>query len=569
LQLGPSHAESFEIPINLLAAGESKEVQLMVKVPRNAETYTKTELHVSLRFTTPDKSELSTIQTNDLPLQISNCFRHSPEAKVLLVTNYETSADDVEMWHQLIYGRFGIKMDVWNICVNGHLELLGGPRNVERQSLFQLYKGKTIIMLGNRFSYFGRGQRTAMDLIDPKDFVPATFGGTNLFISAMNVDKNQSDRLIRLLRANSYQNSREYSHVKELVAATLGERHETSFYNTQYVCLPTPKGVNAQRCSSKANRAASELLKRLPHHRFMISWTAAQAGDKAVNNAGKVEVWPCTPYDLSKFILTRPVPDNRAEEMNEFAVLLSLPFATKLEMLWNELGEKSGQGKNQPQNLAEIVQVDMITELARFVTIDPPWPDCIEKPEVLTYLPRINEFLDHNRGQQFSRESMNRVVDILGDLSLMADCCPGSLPRKVTIATRRKNLWEALLKKVDEFIKVHYGHLGGKANPAKAQYVKYVTEERAQTLDESPGGRKARILKRAAAKVPIYVGSDFSDSKTGVVDFETLGNVVRNQTEAAAWKQTEWSNATRLEEDLAHAKEEVTDDMSRLPGYSV
>jgi hypothetical protein len=75
------------------------------------------------------------------------------------------------------------------------------------------------------------------------------------------------------LRANSCQNSREYnSHVKELVAAMLGERQETSFYNKQYICLPTPGGgVNAQRSSSKANRAASELLKRLPNHRFISS----------------------------------------------------------------------------------------------------------------------------------------------------------------------------------------------------------------------------------------------------------------------------------------------------------
>jgi hypothetical protein len=529
----------------------------------------KTDLHISLQLTPPDNSELCTIQTYDLPIQVSNSFRHDPAAKVLLVTNYETSADDVETWHQLICGRFGFKMDVWNVCVNGHLELLGGPRNMERQSLFQLYRGKTIIMLGNTFPYFDRGQRTAMNLIDPKDFVPETFNGTNLFISAMNVDKNQPGQLTRLLRASSYPNSREYNKIKELVAAIMAERHETSFYNTQYVCLPTPQGDNAQRCSSKANRAAAELLKRLPSYRFMISWTSAEALDRAVNSAGKIEVWPCTPYDRSKFILTRPVPDNRYEEMNEFAVLVSLPFTTKLEMLWNEFGEdKSGQRKYSPPGLSEVIAVDIITELARFVSASPPWPDCIEKTEILSHIPRITEFLKYDTGRLFSPASVNRVVDILGDLTLMADCCPGSLPRKVTIATRRKNLWSELLQKIDQFIKFHFGHLGSKSNVAKTQYIKYVTEETARTLNDSPGGRKAKIVQRIVAKVPIYVGMDFSDSKTGVVDFETLGNIVRNQTEAAAWKQTDFSNATRLEEDLAHAKEEVTDDMSRLPGYT-
>ena len=61
---------------------------------------------------------------------------------------------------------------------------------------------------------------------------------------------------------------------------------------------------------------------------------------------------------------------------------------------------------------------------------------------------------------------------------------------------------------------------------------------------------------------------DFSDSTTGIVDFEMMGNIVGNQKEAGDWKQTDWSSATQLEGDLAHAKEQVTDDMSRLPGYS-
>ena len=327
LKFGPSNVDALEIPIRLLPARGGADIDMVVKSPAEGRS-----LYENRSTYHPSTLLLPTILSHvQFKLMIfrfkcPTTFRYDPEAKFLLVTNIETSADDVESWHQMICNRFGMKMDVWNVSVNGHLELLGGARNTERQSLFQLYKGKTIIMLGNYFPYFDRGQRTAMNLIDPKDFASAAFGGTNLFISAMDVDKYQPFQLTRLLRTSAYPETREFTTVKELVNAIVLERHEKNFYSTQYVCLPTQRGDNSQRCSSKANRAANELLRRLPSLRFMISWTSAEALERTVNSAGRVEVKPCTPYDRSKLVVTRPVPASRAEEMNEFAVLVSLPF---------------------------------------------------------------------------------------------------------------------------------------------------------------------------------------------------------------------------------------------------
>src|SRR5205814_10661148 len=76
--------------------------------------------------------------------------------------------------------------------------LLAGSRAAERQTLWQMYKGKTIIMLGNQFPYFDRGQRTAMNLIDPKDSSPAVFGGTSIFVSGMSVDQRSEEHTSEL-----------------------------------------------------------------------------------------------------------------------------------------------------------------------------------------------------------------------------------------------------------------------------------------------------------------------------------------------------------------------------------
>jgi hypothetical protein len=567
LEFGPSNTKSFEIPVGLLASNSSQDVELRVKVPTTAAAYTKTHVRVSLYLTPPDNSEPCMIQVYEIPIQVSIPYRYDSEAKVLLVTNFNTLADDVETWYELVCHRFGLKMDVWNVSVNGHLELVGRQKTAEPQSLFQLYKGKTIVMLGNTFPYFDRGQRTTTDLIEPKEFAKAAFGGTNLLVSGLDndVDTKQTLNLTLLLRASNYPQSREFATVKQLTAAIALECHEKDFYNTKFVCTPKPRGDNSQRCASKAKRAASELLKRLPNCRFMISWTPS--GTAAGTTAGRVEVMPCTPYVNAKFLLTRPVPGHRFQEMNEFAVLLSLPFTTKLEMLWEDFGNDGSPAKRRVStySLAAAVELDVIAELNRFVNLNSPWPDCVEKQQLFSHLPRLNEFFNYNTSRPFTQASEGQIVEILGDLSLLTDCCPGSAPRSLTVVTRRKNLWSEVMPKIKMFIKLHYGHLG--SNVVKAPYIKYVSEETARTSSQTPGSRKTKIMDRVLAKIPINIGTDFLESSTGLIDFEMMGNIVLDPTEAAAIKQADWSNSTRLEGDLALAKEEVNDEMSRLPAY--
>jgi len=564
--LGTSNATSWELSLPVLPANTSKDIELLVKVPANAPPYTRTKLQISLYLTSADKTETSAIQSFVLPIQLSNTFRHDPNADVLLVTNFETDAHEVDSWYRLITNKFGMKLDIWNVSVNGHLELLGGSRLAERQSIFELYKGKTIVILGNSYPYFSRGSRTTLNLIDPKDFVKAATEGTRVFLAGTDA---KPEHVARFLRASSYPLSREFNTIHALVDAALVERQEKSFSNTIFSCLPKPRGDNTQRCTVKARRAANELRRKLPNERFIVSWTSAERLDRAGNVAGKIEVMPCTPF-ASKVVLTRTVPEPRAEEMNEWGILLSLPFKTKLEILWNEFGDDIAAVKRgAPQSFADVVAYDMANELARLVHDSPPWPDCIEKATVFQHLPRLDEFFKHDPGQPFSLGSVNRVVEILGDIRLLADCIPGSFPRQLTVQTRRKNIWAEVNDRIDTFLTFHYGHLGGKTGVKDAQrlLLKYVNEEIAKTLADTPARRKESLLRRISGKLGVIVGDDFADGKTGIVDLELMGNIVINQTEAAEWKQMDWGGKTQLEGDLAVAKDTIGADMTKLPGY--
>ena len=571
LTFGGSNEEALRIPIDSLAAGGEQTVELHVKVPRKAISYRKTNVQISLVFTPPDKSQPTPIQVYDLPIQVSNSYHYDRDADVLLVTNYETAAEEVGLWNHLICGHLGRKMDVWNVSVNGHLELLGGPRNTERQSLFDLYKGKTIVMLGNSFRYFDRGNRTTMDLIDSRDLMPSTLGGMSILISGVDVDKSQPHPISRFLCATSFPNTRVYTTIQQLVTGLTLERQDKSFYSTQYVCTPAVKGDNSQRCAIKAARAASELLRQLPHLRFLITWSPAEALGRNASGAGRIEVRPCVPYDHSRFIITRPVPDNRIGEMNELAVLLAFPFTTKLQMLWDLFGDEGPiRKKDSIQGLSEVVEAEMVAEFARLVNSMPPWPDTIQKPEILSYLPRISQFLEYDTTRAFAEPSIDRVVEIVGNLRLLADCCPGSAPRQLTFATRRKNVWTEVAQKLDAFMRQHYISDDKKSkNTPYLQYIRYVNEQTAKTVTQPHASRKQHISQRAIAKLPqVNVGADFGEATTGIVDIELLGNIVLSHSEAVVFKDRNSSHGARLEEDLTHAKSQVEHDMARLPGYS-
>jgi hypothetical protein len=564
--LGTSSAASSEISLHVLPANTSQEIELLVKVPTTAPPYTKMKLQVSLYLTTPDKAETTAIQSFVLPIQLSNTFRHDPNADILLITNVETDTHEVDSWYRLIAHKFGMKLDVWNVSLNGHLELLGGSKLSERQSIFDLYRGKTIVILGNSYPYFNRGPRTTLNLIDPNDFAKAAMEGTHVFLVGTDA---KPEHVARLFRASAYTLSREYDKVQALVDAALVERQEKSFYNTIFNCLPKPRGDNAQRCTVKSRRAARELCRKLPNQRFIVSWTSAERLDRAANVAGKIEVMPCTPFS-SKVIMTRTVPEVRVEEINGWGIFLSLPFKTKLEFLWKEFGDDiAAAKKGAPEGFADVVAYDMANELSRLVHDSPPWPDCIEKDSLFQQLPRLDEFFKHDPSQPFSIGSLNQVVEMLGDVRLLADCIPGSFPRQITVQTRRKNLWSEVLDRINSFLMFHYGHIGGGTGTKDARrlLLKYINEQMAKTINDPPARRKEAMLKRISGKLGVVVGDDFADGKTGIVDLELMGNIVINQVEAAEWKQMDWAAKSRLDEDLALAKLMVGEDMTKLPGY--
>lgn len=548
--------QSLEIPIGMVGSGQHSAIEMNVNLLATATPYQKTNLRVSLHLTPPDRSAPRAIQTFELPVQVSNSFRYNPNAKFLLVTNFGTSAEEVESWNSLVCDRLGMEMNIWNVSLNGHLHVDDGSGVAGHKSIFKVYKGKTIIMLGNSFQYFERGHRTAMDLIDKKDFSPAALAGTSLFLSGMNIDTSRLGNLPQYLRASSLSLPRSFRTIKELVQAILASRQDASFFDTKFVCMPKQSGDNASRCAAKADRAKKLLQQQVPNLRFVITWTS-KSENSSNDVAGKIEVTPCTPYDIGKFVISSPSA-RRFEEVNGFCVLLSLPFKLRLEMLWNEWGNERSEkvtSTSAPIGLANIVEYEIVSELARFTT-KPPWPDCIPKEDLLSHLKRLESFFNHDKNHAFSHLSLGRVVDILSNVILLVDFCSGTYPRAMTFATRRKHLWHELSQMIDVFLIRHYGHLEG--DPTQILLKQRIVRQTTKMRSENLANRTRRVVQETLAKVAVGLGISVSDTMEAI-DVEILGTVVINEQEMTEWERLDASQELQLEQDLAHVKQAMND----------
>jgi hypothetical protein len=424
--------------------------------------------------------------------------------------------------------------------LEGHFDVTTGPEAISRQSLFKYCQRKTIIMLGNVFPYFERGRRCALDLVDEKELMPALRNGAAVIVSNVERWEWATIHVPRLLRSTSFSCLLEFKTIKKLVSGILHSPKGREFFDTRFICQPKRIGNDTQRCFQKATRAAAELVRKVPALRFIVIWTpfSGCSGERA-GTAGKVEVLPCLSYN-SKMLFTRDT-DIRSDEISAFCILLSQQLRSRLEMFWLDLA-------NDIPNriLFNVMEYDLVMEMARFANPHAPWPDCIPRDKLLSSLERVQAFLTYDLDRQFCGSSLARMVSILGNLKVLADCCVGSWPRAFTFGTRRKALNSALTKAVKTFFQRHYSQSGEKS--ISRQFSEYVAKQTRKLKAIDLLERKAVLIKQIMTVLNVGVSEN-----TNIYDPEMWGNVVLGPKE----ENFRISHTTQIKYDVNYAKHEV------------
>lgn len=556
---GQNIGDNFTISVPMLESKKSRECDISIDIHADAKPYQWCHALIQLQLTPPDgvHNEPATIQNFDLPIQVSNIYKYNDDADLLLVTNLGTTAEEVALWRQLVEEKFGLSMDLWNVSLTGQMEIISAG---ERESLFQKYAGKTIIVLGNKFQYFGQGMRTTLDITSRGPVSSAIVDGTCISIPGYQVDDTDFSQIEQLHNEITlYSQTRTYPSVKKFLTDAANTFLTPIFSQTRSVIRIRKKGRrgdDATRCAEKAMRCEMELTRRFPGIRVFILWrTFSKLRNQKNVVAGEIEIRPVPRTGKLTIGGSRPSCDLGEKDILQF--LLSLPFQHRLKMLWDDL---SRDGRESLKELDEVVRFDLVLELSKLIAVNAPWPDPMSQESVRSQLKRNASFFSYDLDHRFSQGSIKRVSTILGSVLAMANACPGSWARPLTAKTRRKNVWSVISSFVDDFVARHYPipQMAREVKREIKRFISQTTKEMRAANKLKTSSKKDLVLELVTKKVLVGVPGNWQSGN--IIDVDVFGSKIIGESE---WERVENLNR-ELEIQASHDRSSAEREVERM-----
>ena len=177
------------------------------KISHRAKDHAYTTVHVQFFISSPGPAPASgrslgdlgiptrLTQSFDLKIQISAAHIYDEEAGILVVTNVKTPPERFEAIGEFIRKELRLKMDVWNVSQYGGL--IQQDQNEEEDenaiNVLEQYRGRTIILLGNKFEHFGLREQTMINLCESEIIGSECFAGSSCLLLGSEAEKSKKD----------------------------------------------------------------------------------------------------------------------------------------------------------------------------------------------------------------------------------------------------------------------------------------------------------------------------------------------------------------------------------------
>ncbi len=156
--------------ITELRSNESVIISGQINFSSEAQPYTYVDIQTSLGLEIFGTGEMSTIMTQGHRISISQTYRYTPGASVLLLTHSSITREEYSAW-MAVFENLGLKADVWDISYNRDLNLVKDLQDNQGHSLMKNYAGKTIVLLNGPLS--DNRNLEAMRLLNRSQFYQA------------------------------------------------------------------------------------------------------------------------------------------------------------------------------------------------------------------------------------------------------------------------------------------------------------------------------------------------------------------------------------------------------------
>lgn len=269
------------------------------------------ELHLS----DPHTGEMRTIMHHDVHIQISEGYEFSEESQFLLLVNASTNNNSIIEMQKFIRGALFLGVDIFNVSLIGNL-----ADDETKKSVLLNYKGKSIIVSGNPFTFFSRDTRYNWDLIDPQDALWLLMNQTSFLFCGV-LSKIDQDNLANWSARMRYpadlgldtdsslvEHKNRDTLLKSLHAEpspdtyTLESKNEYKLSNRFKIF----RSKIDKRLENKGDKLSEKLGKRLPMRRFIV------ISEKRAHEV--IEDEPLEKFDSAMKDETLEVIDEKEEE---------------------------------------------------------------------------------------------------------------------------------------------------------------------------------------------------------------------------------------------------------------
>ncbi|KAF2738548.1 hypothetical protein EJ04DRAFT_573709 [Polyplosphaeria fusca] len=391
-------------------------------VDENTLEYSEGNLSLELTLADPKTGAMRSIQKHAMHMQISGKYQLSPNPSFLLVINSKTPNYAIHQIIVLVRQRLHTSLDIFNLNLVGSYE---SP--VTKENVLKSYEGKSIIMFGNRFTFFDRGEINPWDILDPWNTGLLMKGGTSLLYVSVGDLAGLNTWTEKLTFPTTHfatgAQSVNASDTKGLVAdlkktdakllTSAMDVHRVPVQKSMFKGLPSS-------VDSATKTTAKRLNKNMPLRRFIaLPDLEAAAPD---GTRGGIIICEGVPKNSN---LVASVDPFSVGQMNAltiadhylFLIVSCIPFATRARIFWNIVGQAIGNGlptgvtysglgdfakvlssqsavvdKKILDAVAMSLQYNISTEIYRFTTSRPRFPDPLDPAGQLQQLSLVTQF---------------------------------------------------------------------------------------------------------------------------------------------------------------------------------
>ncbi|KAI1750438.1 hypothetical protein F4782DRAFT_541623 [Xylaria castorea] len=427
--------ESVTITPSDIRGGGGLVLERQLRVHSNAQSYQHVAALFKLYLGKPKQRgpdgqyEVNLVHVVEIRMQVSDHYTIHPGASFLLVTNSETVGERAQSIRRFVNNSLGMEIDTWNISLyaglSGRDQDSGAAENV-----LSRYHGKTIIFLGNQFSFFGPDKKNIFDVCDPETIATAAANDTNiLFLDTPDFEPHEKliseisfwpSQPISGTRANISQ-SHQFHSVQDFVTAISQQKQYHDLSHERYAIALSKKWhqVAPLRPETLAKKVAKQLRRKLPTGRFLITFHASSPPDIIVT-AG-------IPYHNSMAALERraaleQIADTSASDglppVEAYMIVEAIALQHRVDLLWDTVAGSVSNGNVvalRSQYAIEALTTSLIQTTHREVELllhKAPWPDKLLpsnpskhsfeklKPLFASHLPALHAILFHPQASE-------------------------------------------------------------------------------------------------------------------------------------------------------------------------